>query len=88
MPATRHVLERDELTLPNDRDAIADALDLGQNVRREEDRPSLPTQVVQQLLERPLHQRVESFGRLVENRDRRIVLERLDDAYLLGIPRE
>src|SRR5213075_3072145 len=41
---------------------------------------------VERVCERALHQRIEAFGRLVEDRHVRIVLERLDNAHLLAHP--
>ena len=82
----RDVLERDEPAVPDDRHAIAHALDLGQDVRREEDRPAGPPQVLEDRVEGVLHERVEALGRLVEDRQLRVVLERLDDAELLAHP--
>ena len=82
----RDVLERDEPAAPDDRHPVADPLDLGQDVRREEDRPAGRSQVVEDLVERALHERVEALGRLVEDRQLRVVLERLDDADLLAHP--
>ena len=78
------LLQRDQPSLPDDRDAIADALHLRENVRREEDGPAFGLEGVEDLVERPLHQRVEAFGRLVEDRQLGIVLKRLDDADLLA----
>ena len=75
---------RDEPPLPDDRDAVADALDLGEHVGREEDRPSVGLERIEDLVERALHQRIEALGRLVENRQLGIVLQRLDDADLLA----
>ena len=40
--------------------------------------------VVEDVVERVLHQRVEAFGRFVEDRQLGIVLEGLDDADLLA----
>ena len=53
-------------------------------MRREEDRPPLGLEGVEDLVERPLHQRVEALRRLVEDRQLGIVLQRLDDADLLA----
>ena len=46
-------------------------------------RPSR-AQVVEDAVEGVLHQRIEPFGRLVEDRELGVVLERLDDADLLA----
>ena len=45
-----------------------------------------PSQVVEDPIERLLHQRVETLGRLVQDRELGVVLERLDDADLLSHP--
>ena len=67
----RDVLERHQPALADDRHAVADALHLGQDVRREEDRPAGRPQVVEDLVERALHERIEALGRLVEDRQLR-----------------
>ena len=82
----RHVLEGDEPTAADDRDAVADPLDLRQHVGREEDRPSRGLEVVEDVVERALHQGIEPLGRLVEDRQLRVVLEGLDDPDLLAHP--
>jgi hypothetical protein len=38
------------------------------DVRREENRPAFALERVEDSVKRPLHQRVESFGRFVEDR--------------------
>ena len=80
------LLERHEPAVADDRDAVADPLDLREDVRREEDRAALRPQLVEDRVERPLHERVEALGRLVEDRQLRVVLERLDDPELLAHP--
>ena len=40
--------------------------------------------LVEEVVERALHERVEALGRLVEDGQLRVVLERLDDADLLA----
>ena len=80
----RRLLQGDQPSLPDDRDAVADALHLGEDVRRKEDGPAFGLEPVEDLVERALHQRVEALGRLVENRQLGIVLQRLDDADLLA----
>ena len=42
------------------------------------------TELLEDLVERSLHERVEPLGRLVKNGKLRIVLERLDDTNLLA----
>ena len=62
------VLERDQPARAHDRDPVAHALDLGQDVRREEHGPAGLPDAVQDVVERALHQRVQPLGRLVEDR--------------------
>jgi hypothetical protein len=78
------VFQRDEPTSADDRHAIAHALHLRQHVGREKDRPARRLERVEDVIEGPLHQRVETFGRFVEDGQFRIVLERLHDADLLA----
>ena len=80
------VLERDEPAGPDDRDPVADPLDLGQDVRAEEDRPAGRAKLVEDVVEGALHERVEALGRLVEDGQLGVVLEGLDDADLLAHP--
>ena len=82
----RHVLDRGQPAVADDRHPIAHPLDLGQDVRREEDRPTGGAALVEDVVERPLHERVEALRRLVEDGQLRVVLERLDDADLLAHP--
>ena len=70
----------------DDRHAVAEALDLRQHVRAEEDGPALAPQVVEDPVERVLHERIETLGRLVQDRELGVVLQRLDDADLLAHP--
>ena len=67
---------------PQQADAIAHALDLRQHVGRQEHGAPVATHVVEQGIQRLLHHRVETLGRLVEDDERRVVLERLDEAEL------
>jgi hypothetical protein len=53
-------------------------------VRGEEDRPAFGLERVEDLVERPLHQGIQAFGRFVEDGQLRIVLQRLDDPDLLA----
>ena len=76
------VLERDELALADEGDAVADALHLGQHVRREEHRLPGVARLVDERVELVLHQRVEARGGLVEDEQLRPVHERLDEAEL------
>ena len=52
------------------------------HVRGHEHGAAPPPRIGQQVIQRVLHQRIEPFGRLVENQQRRIRLKRLDDAEL------
>ena len=79
-----HVLVGHQPARAHHGDAIADALDLREHVRGEQHRPSGLPDVVEDRVERPLHQRVEALGWFVEDRQLRIVLQRLDDPQLLA----
>ena len=82
------VLERvdhDEPALAEDRDAMGDALDLREGVRREEHRSSLRAHLPQQRVEALLHQRVETGDRLVQDQQLGLVHEGLDQADLLAV---
>ena len=81
-----HVLDRDEAAGPDDGDPVAHPLDLGQDVGAEEHRAPGRLQPVEHVVERALHERVQALGRLVEDRELRVVLERLDDPDLLAHP--
>ncbi len=80
------VVERHQATGADDRDAIADPLNLGEHMAREEDRVPLVPEVLEDAVEGVLHQRVEPLGRLIQDGELRIVLERLDHADLLAHP--
>ena len=58
---TGDVLQRDEPAPSDDRHAIADALDLREDVRREEDRSARRAKLVEDRVERSLHQRIEAL---------------------------
>jgi hypothetical protein len=68
-------LFRDNVPVPNDRYPLARPLDLGQIVRRHEDRSALVAQLAQHSFERALNQRVEPIGRLVEHQQRWVGLD-------------
>ena len=71
---------------PDDRDPVAEHLDLGQDVAGQQHRPpSLPL-LLDALAERGLHQRVEPGGRLVEQQQLHIGGERGDERDLLPVP--
>ena len=78
------LLERDEAPMPDDRDAVADPLHLREDVGGEEDGPPRGAELVEDLVEGPLHQRIEALRRLVEDRQLRVVLEGLHDPQLLA----
>ena len=80
------LLEGDQAPAPHDRDPVADPLDLGQDVRGEEDGPARRPQLVEDLVEGTLHQGVQALRGLVEDGELRVVLERLDDPELLAHP--
>lgn len=61
-------------------DALADALDLGQHVRTEEDRLPALAGFVDHVVELALRERVETAGRLVEDQELGLVHERLDQS--------
>ena len=75
---------RDDLPLVDDEDPVADELDLGKDVRREEDRVVLP-QVADQLADLHDLPRVEADRRLVEDEDLRLVDERAREADALPV---
>src|SRR5207248_6395458 len=75
--------DADESPIANDPDAIADMLDLGQDMRREKDRRAVVPGLAQQGVELLLVQRVEAAGRLVEDEKVRPVHEREHDRELL-----
>ena len=66
-------------------DAVTGALDLGQVVRRQEDRPTGRPRLGDEGQELALHERVEAARRLVHDEQRLLAHERLDDADLLAI---
>src|SRR5260370_32040932 len=72
--------EQHQLAFPQQRDSIAYALDLREYMRRHEDRLAAPLRIGEHLIERLLHQRIESLGRLVENQEPRVGLKRLYDS--------
>ena len=76
-------VDLDQPALADDRDAVAGAVDLVDDVRREEDRPSLGPGFAHELEEGLLDERVEAGRRLVEDQQVRPVLERHDQADLL-----
>ena len=69
-------VELHDPALADDRDAVAGALDLAQDVAGQEDRPPIRLRLAHQLEERLLDERVEARGRLVEDQQLRAMLER------------
>ena len=63
----------------DDRDTIGDPLDLIQHVAREEDGLAARAAIAEQAEEGVAHQRIEAAGRLVEDQQLRLVLERERD---------
>ena len=76
-------VDLDEAALADDRDPVAGPVHLGDDVRREEDRPALLARLADQPEERLLDERVEARRRLVEDQQVRLVLERDDQPDLL-----
>ncbi len=73
----------DQPALADDRDPVAGPVDLVDDVRRQEDRPSVVARLADEPEERLLDERVEARRRLVEDEQVRPVLERDDQADLL-----
>ena len=76
-------VDLDEPALADDRDPVAGAVDLVDDVRRQEDRPTVVARLADEREERLLDERVEARGRLVEDEQVRPVLERDDQPDLL-----
>src|SRR6478672_878391 len=75
--------DRHHVSTADDADAIARALNLGEDVRGQEHRRvSLALQVCQRLCERLNHQRIQARGRFVQDDDRCAPHERLNDPDL------
>ena len=87
-PAAQVVDRIDELepSFSDEADPIRDVLHLGQDVRREEDRPATADDLRDELVERLLHERIEPTRRLVEHEQVGVVHERLDETDLLPVP--
>ena len=79
------VLDGDEPPVADDRDAVAQALDLVEVVRGQEDRRAALALLGDDLVELLLHERVQAARRLVEDEQLRRVEERLDEADLLAV---
>src|SRR5262245_24068412 len=71
---------------PNDAQAVAEGLDLGQDVARKQHGPALGPDLPDAVLEDGLHQGVETGRRLVEEKEFGVGGERRHQANLLAIP--
>jgi hypothetical protein len=81
-----HVLDRagrNESSGTQNRHAIAHALDFRKNVRRKKHRGAVGSRVPDDVVERPLNQRVEPLGWFIEEYEARTALERLHQSQLL-----
>ena len=78
-------LDEHESSLAEQRDAVGDVLDLGKDVRGEQDGAAVGSGLVDERVEGALHQRVEPVGRLVQDEEVGPVHERLDEADLLSV---
>ena len=76
-------VDLDQPALADDRDAVAGPVDLVDDVRRQEDRPSVVARLADEPEERLLDERVEARRRLVEDEQVGPVLERDDQPDLL-----
>ena len=76
-------VDLDEPALADDGDPIAGAVDLVDDVRRQEDRPARGLRLAHELEERLLDERVQPRRRLVEDEQIGLVLERDDQPDLL-----
>ena len=75
----------DQPPVPEDPDAVADRLDLAEDVRGQEDRLPARLGLLDAFAERHLHQRVEPARRLVEQQQVRARRERRDQLDLLAV---
>ncbi len=69
----------DDLAAEQDRDAVADELDLGEQVRVEQDGDAAVAQLLEQQADGPAADGVERGGRLVEQQQPRLADQRLRD---------
>ncbi len=69
------------LAFAQERDPIANPLNFGQHMGGHENGRARAFDVCEQGVERLLHERIKSFGGLVQNQQRRICLEGLDEAH-------
>ncbi len=75
----------DQPPVPEDPDAVADRLDLAEDVRGQEDRLPARRRLLDAFAERHLHQGIESARRLVEQQQVRARRERRDELDLLAV---
>src|SRR5262249_49545873 len=76
----------DDLTRTQDRDPVAHELDLGEQVRVEQDGNATVTLLLEQNADDPAAGGIERPGRLIEHEDARRAAERLRDAEALLHP--
>src|SRR5262249_14218544 len=76
-------VDLDETSFPDDGHAVARLLGFGEDMAREEDRALLGHGLSHDLEEGPLHPRVESRGRLVEDQEFGSMLQGREEADLL-----
>ena len=79
-----HSLEGNKFAAAHDGNAVADALHFADEVATEEDGTASCSALQEQLLQRTLHQRIETLGRLIENQQLRVSLKCLHHADLLA----
>src|SRR5687767_6546106 len=77
-------VERDDLSVIDDRDAVAQLVRLFHVVRREQDRAALPLQVAHAVAEVARGLRIEPDGRLVQDHERRIRQQRAGEREALA----
>ena len=80
------VLDRGDPPVADDRDSVADPLDLVEVVGGQEDRASAIAVLADHGHELLLHQRVKPGRRLVEHEQLRVVEQCLDQPDLLSVP--
>jgi hypothetical protein len=76
----------DDPSLPDDADAVAERLELGQDVAGQEDRSAALPELADVLFEAGLHQRIEPRRGLVQQIQLHVAGERRDQSDLLSVP--
>src|SRR5260370_22022454 len=76
----------DKPAVADDSDPVADVLDLGENVRREEDRRPCVARLTAEVVEGLLVERIEAARRFVEDQEARTLHEPEHDGQLLFVP--